>query len=451
MFPNKKHKKDTDLLNGNLWKQIVLFTLPLAASSILQQLFNSVDVAVVGHYAGNQAQAAVGSNTPVINLLVNLFVGISIGANVVVANYIGQKRNDLVKKAVHTAMSVALISGIILLIAGQYISGWILRLVQTPDDVLPHAILYLRLYFTGMPFIMTYNFGAAILRSAGDTKRPLICLFLSGITNAILNIIFVVFFHMGVAGVAIATVVSNVLSAILVLYFLLHEQEPIRFHPEQLHIYKEDLLFMLRIGVPSGLQSTLFSISNVCILSELNTYGSSASAGSAIALNFEFICFFFVSAYDQAAITFTSQNYGAKQFKRCKRVFSVTMFYAVLTSILLGTTISLLRYPLAGLFNSDPVVIEFATTRIKSLMRLYPLLCSYEIGAACMRGIGYSMTPAIITIFGTCCLRLIWVFFVCPVLPGFENLLLVYPISWILTGTGVLTAYFVIRKKVLSR
>lgn len=275
-------------------------------------MFNAVDVAVVGRFASSTAQAAVGGNGALINLLLNLFIGISVGANVVIAKYIGQGRTNKIKGAVHTAMLIAVLSGIILLFLGISVAKPILELMGTPYDVIDQAVVYLRIYFAGMPFIMVYNFGASILRSIGDTKRPLICLIVAGITNAIINLTLVIVFHMGVAGVGIGTVVSNMISSSMVVYFLIKEKDPIKLYPKELKIHKIELLRMLKIGIPAGLQAMVFSVANVFIQAELNKYGSDAVAGSAAGLNYEYIAYFMISAFNQATMTFTSQNFGAK-------------------------------------------------------------------------------------------------------------------------------------------
>lgn len=443
-----KKRKQVDMLHGSLMDKLLFFALPLAASSVLQQLFNSVDVAVVGHYANSQAQAAVGCNGSVINLLLNLFVGISVGANVVIASYIGQERKDKVKETVHTAMVVALFSGIFLLCLGIMIARPILTWMNTPEDVLEQAILYLRIYFLGMPFIMIYNFGAAILRSIGDTKRPLYCLVISGVVNAGLNLFLVIVFHMGVAGVGIATVISNVISACMILYFLTHEQGIIHLSLKELKMVKTELIRILKIGVPAGLQSMVFSFANVFIQKALNGYGSDAVAGSAVALNFEYYSYFVVSAFGQATVTFTSQNFGAEKYDRCKKIFKQTLSMCIFTIGCMSITFLFGKEFFIGLFTSKPEVAEYAAIRMVYLLTLYILVPTYEIGGAALRGIGYSMTPAILTIFGTCILRLVWIYTVCKQFTGFKTLMMVYPISWIITGILVLTAYMIIRRKV---
>ena len=306
-----KQKNTIDMTHGTLWNKLLIFALPLAASSILQQLFNSVDTAVVGRFASSRALAAVGSNSSLIALMINLFIGISLGSNVIISRYIGQKAEEHVKGAIHTAIVVALCSGIFVLVLGQFIARPVLTLMGTPKDVLDLAVLYLRIYFLGMPFIMLYDFSSSILRSIGDSRRPLYALIAAGIINTGLNLILVIVFHLGVSGVAIATVVSNIVSSGILFYILLHEQEPIRVSLSGLSIDWGELKKILIIGVPAGLQGMVFSLANVCIQSMINSFGSNAIAGSAAALNFEFFAYFMVNAFAQTTVTFTSQNYGA--------------------------------------------------------------------------------------------------------------------------------------------
>ena len=294
---NMQKKNTIDMTHGSLWNKLLLFALPLAASSILQQLFNSVDTAVVGRFASSRALAAVGSNSSLIALMINLFIGISLGSNVIISRYIGQKAEEHVKAAIHTAIVVALCSGIFVLVLGQFIARPVLTLMGTPKDVLDLAVLYLRIYFLGMPFIMLYDFSSSILRSIGDSRRPLYALIAAGIINTGLNLILVIVFHLGVSGVAIATVVSNIVSSGILFYILLHEQEPIRVRLSGLSIDWGELKKILIIGVPAGLQGMVFSLANVCIQSMINSFGSNAIAGSAAALNFEFFAYFMVNAF----------------------------------------------------------------------------------------------------------------------------------------------------------
>ncbi len=440
-------KKQMDMLQGSLLDKMILFALPIAASSILQQLFNSVDVAVVGRFDCSQAQAAVGCNGALINLLLNLFVGISIGTNVVIASYIGQNQKEHIKDTVHTSMLVAVISGFILLVLGMFVAKPALLLLNTPDDVLSHAILYLRIYFMGMPFMMVYNFGASILRSIGDTKRPLYCLLVSGITNAVLNLILVIVFHLGVAGVAIATVVANLINSIIMVNYLVKETGHIKLYITKLHITKVELIKMLKIGIPAGLQGMVFSIANLFIQKALNSYGSDAVAGSAVTLNYEFFTYFIIAAFNQTTVTFTSQNYAARNYDRCKRVYRMNFIMSLVLSGVFAWTIVLGRGFFIGLFTTKKEVAKYAAIRMIRILTLNCLVSTYEISGSALRGMGYSMTPAILTVFGTCIFRLVWIATVCKKYRSFAVLLNVYPITWVITGTAVMVAYFIVRRK----
>lgn len=444
----KEKDKQVDMLNGSLLGKLLIFALPLAASSVLQQLFNSVDMAVVGKFATSQAQAAVGCNGAVINLILTLFIGISVGANVVIARYIGENRKNRIKNAVHTSMVVAVISGFIVLAVGLLVSRGILEWMNTPEDVLEHAVLYLRIYFLGVPFMMVYNFGAAILRSVGDTKRPLYCLALAGTINVALNLILVIIFHLGVAGVAIGTVVSNMISSTIIIYLLMHEEGDIKLSLKDLKISHHELKEILRMGIPAGLQSVVFSIANVFIQASLNGYGSDAVAGSAVTLNYECYSYFIVSAFAQTAVTFTSQNFGAKKYDRCKKIFIQTISISILISWGMALCFVFGREFFISIFTSEPEVARYASIRMVHLLTFYCLVSTYEVTGGALRGMGYSMTPTIITVFGTCILRLIWIATVCKWYTGFETLMNVYPISWALTGTTVIASYLIIRKRI---
>lgn len=439
--------KKIDMLHGTLLDKIFLFALPLAASSILQQLFNSADVAVVGRFAGSEALAAVGGNTPIITLLINLFVGISVGANVVIANYIGRDETKAVKDIVHTAITMAIISGFFLLVVGIVIARPILELMNSPEDVIDLATLYLRIYFLGMPFTMIYNFGSAILRSVGDTKRPLICLLISGVLNVLLNLLLVIVFHLSVAGVAIATVTANGVSAGLIFYFLMHEEEMIRVNPHKLSLNREYIRRILSIGVPAGIQGMVFSLSNVCIQTAINGFGSNAVAGSAAAVNFEFFTYFVTTAFSQAAVTFTSQNYGARQYDRCKKIFSLSILCGVAITGVMCAAFVLSRKFIILFYTTDTAVIDYALIRMLhvEICAFIPVL--YEVTASAMRGIGYSLLPAILTIFGSCGLRILWVYTVFKKYDTFEMLMNVYPVTWVITAILVVGAYFLVRKR----
>lgn len=437
-----------DMTHGTLWNKILMFALPLAASSILQQLFNSVDTAVVGRFASSQALAAVGSNSSLISLLINLFIGISLGSNVVIAHYIGQKAEQNIGAAIHTAIVVAIASGFFVMILGQFIARSVLLLMGTPEDVIDLAVLYLRIYLLGMPFIMLYDFGSSILRSTGDSKRPLYSLIVAGIINTALNLVLVIGFRLSVAGVAIATVISNMVSSGIVMYVLLHEAEPIRLNLRKLTIAPRELKKILAIGIPAGLQGMMFSIANVCIQSTINSFGSDAIAGSAAALNFEFFAYFLVNAFAQATVTFTSQNYGAGEYERCRKIFRIAMVFSLVSCGLLSGVFVLGRGFFLRLYSTDPGVLVYANQRILIATTLELLTSIYEISAGAMRGLGHSLTPAIITFLGSCVLRLIWIATACRMVHEFWMLMIIYPISWVVTGIAMMIAYYFVKKKV---
>lgn len=435
-------KNEIDMLHGPLFMKIIMFTLPLAASSILQQLFNSVDVAVVGRFASSQALAAVGSNGPVISLLINLFMGVSMGANVIISNHIGQDDRQSIRDAISTVGLVAVVSGLAMMVVGVLVARPILTMMDTPADVLDMAVMYLRIYFLGIPFFMIFDFGSAILRSMGDTKRPLYILVVAGIVNTILNLIFVIVFHMSVAGVAIATSIANAVSAGLIIYLLLHEKEPYRLRPNKLYIKWKELKRMLQIGVPAGLQGMVFSISNVLLQASINGYGSDAIAGSAAALNFEYYCYFIIGAFNGAIISFTGQNYGAGHNDRVRRIFAICLGMGLLGCAMLNWFFIWQQDFFLGLFTDSPSVIAFGKMRMHIALALQWIAALYEIPGSALRGMGKSMEPTLITVFGTCLLRIAWIFAIMPNWHGFDHLLAVYPVSWIITAIMMLALYF---------
>lgn len=436
-----------DMLNGTLLDKIILFALPLAASSVLQQLFNSIDMAVVGHFAGKEALAAVGSNSSVISLVVTLFVGISVGANYVIANYIGSKDWQGIKNAVATTAGVSLVSGLLLLFLGIGLARPILETIDTPSDVIDLSTLYLQLYFAGIPFIMIFNFGSAILRGMGDTKRPLYCLMASGAVNAILNVVLVVVFDLGVAGVGIATLIANIINAVVVIRILQHERNPFRLVFARIDFHKKELTKMLQIGIPAGIQGMVFAIANVTIQSSINSFGSSAMSGSAAALNYEHFCYFIIAAFSSAAVTFMGQNIAAGNKDRCRLIFFHTMWLCVVCCGLFNVFFTWQETFFTGIFNDEPEVHKFAYIRMEWVLLPQFIASSYEVASGALRGLGYSSLPAALTVVGTCVLRLCWVHFIIPSHHLFEWLMVVYPISWVVTGVMVLIAYYVVCKQ----
>lgn len=437
-----------DMIHGGMIRKILTFSLPLIASGILQQSFNAIDVAVVGRFSSSRALAAVGSNGVIISILINLFIGISIGANVVIANYIGRNNHNGIRKSVATIGAVALISGIFLMLIGLCITRPILEWMDTPPDVIDLAAIYLRIIFLGMPFMMIYNFGSAIMRSMGDTKRPFYALIAGGIVNTLLNLVLVIRFGMSVEGVAIATVVANVINAAFIIYWLRREPAPYQLNLRHLYISRNELGKMLRIGVPAGVQGMVFSLANLFIQSAINSYGSDAIAGSAAALNYEVYCYFIISAFVQAAVAFISQNYGAGDYDRCRRAFRCCMIFSLVSCALANILIVWQHSFFLGLFSTDPQVMHYGMIRLHCVLMFQFIASSYEISGGALRGLGYSMTPTILTVFGTCVLRLIWVYTINAHCHKFDILMWIYPISWAITGLMVGTAYYVVSRKV---
>ena len=447
----KTRSTQMDMLNGPLLKKIMIFALPLAAASLLQQLFNTTDQAVVGRFAGSEALAAVGSNASLITLLLNLFLGMSIGANVLIARMIGEGKRDRIPAAVHTTMMLALICGFLLLVIGNLFARPILFLMGSPENVIDLASLYLRIYFCGMPFFMIYNFGSSILRSVGDTRRPLYCLMFSGVVNVGLNLLFVIVFHMSVAGVALATLIANGISAGLIVWMLMREESEIRLSLRELRIDRSCMKQILRIGVPTGLQGMVFSVSNIVIQSGINSFGSDVMAGFSASSNFDAFAYFIINAFGQATVTFTGQNFGAGKTDRCKKVFRICMIMGLLLSIALILVILAGRNFFIGLYTTDEQVSFYAMYRLMHAFSFIFLCGTYEISGSTMRGMGYALIPTIITLVGTCAFRLLWMFTIFQTNHTYHMLVLIYPISWVITGAAMLVVYFLLRKRVFKK
>ncbi len=444
-------KNNVDMLHGPMLWKIILFALPLALSSILQLLFNAADTVVVGQFAGRQALAAVGSNGALINLIVNVFMGLSIGANVIVARYRGRGDEALINKAVHTAVLLSVISGILLAFIGFFVAPRLLGLMATPADVIDLSALYLRIYFLGMPFMMLYNFGSAILRSVGDTRRPLFFLTAGGIVNVILNLIFVIVFKMSVAGVAIATVISQMISSFLVTRTLCKEKGSLHLDLRHLKIDKGCLWDMVKVGMPAGLQGCVFSLSNVVIQSSLNTFGSITVAGNSAAANIEGFIYVSMNAFHQAAVTFSSQNYGAEQYDRCDRALLISGGLGFSIGTILGLVFMAFGRPLLSLYTRDPEVIAAGLVRMNFLFRYQGLNGLMDIMVGGLRGIGYSVMPTVVSLTGVCAFRLLWIMTVFKAQPTLNILYLVYPVSWAITTFAHLVTYVWARHKMNRR
>ncbi len=435
-------KTNVDMLNGPLGRKILWFAIPIALSSIFQQLFNLTDIAVVGQFAGDKALAAVGANTFVINLLINLFVGISVGANVVVANSIGERSYRSVTRSVHTSVMVSFFSGIFLSFVGVFFARPILSAISTPSDILDDAVLYLQIYFAGMPFAMVYNFIAAILRGKGDTKRPLYVLMVAGAVNVVLNLILVAGFGLGVSGVAIATVFANAISGVTLFYFLLHEVGPFKLEFWKLRITPLFLSRIMRVGLPSGLRGVVFSFSNVCLQSAINSLGSLTVAASAAALNYEFVVYYWLSSFSQACITFVGQNYGAKNLERCRRTVRWTLLLGCSSTIVLSALCCIFAKPLLSVFTSNQEIIEIGSIRMYVVVGLLAINVFLDVFSGALSGMGKSLPPALTCMAGVCGIRILWVIFAFPRYKSFASLMVVYPISWILTISVIMGIYF---------
>ena len=447
---NKKY--EIDMCSGSVFKKMLLFAIPLMCSSILQLLFNAADIVVVGRFAGDNALAAVGSNSALINLLTNLFVGLSIGSNVLTAQYYGAKKDTDLKETVHTSMLISIYSGLILTVIGILGARVLLEMMQAPPEVLDLAVLYLRIYFVGMTSTMVYNFGSAILRAVGDTKRPLYYLLGAGIINVILNLFFVIACKMGVAGVALATAVSQTISAVLVVRCLIQEQSGIHLELKELAISKEKFFRIMRIGLPAGFQGTVFSLSNVVIQSAVNSFGNIAVAGNSAAANIEGFVYMAMNAFYQATISFTSQNYGASQYKRIYKILFAGELYVIITGIVLGNLAVFLGDTLLGIYSPSTEVIAAGMARLKIICTVYALCGVMDVLVGALRGIGYSVVPMIVSLIGACGLRLLWVATIFKI-PQYHNLTTVYlsyPITWTITLTVHAITFAVAAHKVLQ-
>ena len=424
-----------NMLEGGIFGKMCRVALPIALMSTLQQLFNATDM-------------AVGSNAPVINIVVMLFTGLSIGSNVLIAGLVGAGKKERVNEAMHTGFAVALISGFIMLMVGTLIAKPILGLLDTPASIMPLAVSYLRLYFLGMPFLMIYDFGNAVLRAVGDTKRPLFCLMFSGLVNVVLNLILVIGFQMSSDGTAIATTIANAVSATLIYRLLVKETGMLHFEWRRLTLNRTYLKRIIAIGGPAGLQGMIFSVSNIVIQAAINHFGAACVAGNSAGLNFEYISYFFVNGFAQATVTSISQNYAAHQYQRCRKIARIAMISAVLFTAVVSMTFYVFRYPLVDdIFSTNQAVVHYAIIRITFIALLEPLTATYEIAGGSLRGIGHSLAPAIITLVGCCILRVVYIAVMLPHFTNFTQVALIYPVTWIVTGTAVICLYESVTRK----
>ena len=436
-------KRQIDILHSSIWKGLLQFSMPVAATAILAQLFNASDIAVVGNFTGNArtvAVAAVGANSPVIGLIVNLFVGISLGVTVVIANAIGKNDKDAVQKTVHTAVIVAVLGGIFIAVLGELAAAPILEMLRVPNDVFPSALLYLRIYLFGMPVILLYNFEAAIFRSIGETKIPLIALASSGILNVILNLFFVAVLHMTVDGVAIATVSSNAVSSAILYRSLRHTTKEIHVEPRLLRIDITSLKRILQIGLPAGIQSSVFAVSNIVIQAAINSLGTVVMAASSAAFNIEVISYDVLNSFSQACTTFVGQNFGASDLQRCKKTLKLTLLEGYIS---LGAAIGFILFfgrTLLAIFNSDPEVVDIGCIRLTIIILSHIFTLLYEVLSGYIRGFGISFVPAVLTTLGVCGVRIGWIQLVFPHSQTFQTIMIGYPVSLIVTASLILIA-----------
>ncbi|MGE5614503.1 MAG: MATE family efflux transporter [Bacillota bacterium] len=443
---SKNH--DMDLCSGPLFSKILIFALPIIAMNVLQLMFNAADMIVVGRFSGREALAAVGATGALINLIVNTFMGLSAGTVVIVAQDYGAGKIKDLSDSVHTSITISIISGLVVMVIGLIFCKPLLILMGTPEDVLDLAVLYMKIYFIGVPAMMVYNFGAAILRAIGDSRRPMYYLVISGIVNVILNLFFVVALHMSVDGVAWATVISQVFSMMLVMICLIRSNGGIRFKPRKIRIDRNKLKIIVRIGMPAGLQSLLFSISNVLIQSGVNSFGSTMVAASSAASNVEGFVGTTMNAYYNAAITFTGQNMGAKKYDRIDTIAKVITVLIFATWILISGSILLFGRPLLGMYTSDSEVIELGMMRMKVLMTAYFTCGIMNVFPGLTRGMGYSILPMICTLIGACLMRIVWLTTIFAWNPTVVTLFACYPVTWGLAGLGQVGSFFYARHRI---
>ena len=442
-----KKSYEIDMCNGPLLGKLLLFTLPLMLSGILQLLFNAADIVVVGKFTGSQALAAVGSTGALINLFVNVFIGFSIGTNVLVAQYFGARDEKNVQETVHTSILLGMIGGILLIALGILFAKPMLVWMGTPDDVLSQAVLYINVYFIGMPAMLVYNFGAAILRAIGDTRRPLYYLLIAGVINVILNMIFVIVLHMGVAGVATATVVSQVISAVLIVRCLMQTEGMYHLDLHKLHIHKGKLVGIIRIGLPAGLQGAVFSISNVLIQSSINSFGSIAMAGSTAAGNIEGFVYTAMNSVYQTALSFVSQNVGGGRQDRIPKISWQCMMIVFIIGLVMGNAAYQFGNHLLGIYSSDPEVIQNGLVRMQLICQVYFLCGMMDVTVGILRGMGYAIMPMIVSLLGACGLRVVWIFTIFRWKHSLFVLFLSYPITWTVTFAAHMICLLVIWKR----
>ena len=444
-------KRSSNMLNGPLWSSLITYTIPIILTSVLQLLFNAADLVIVGRYSGSINVAAVSATGAITNLIVNLFIGLSVGAGVTVAHALGGNHSQAVHRTVHTALPTALVGGVLLSVVGVFFSEAFLTLMKTPNNVLPLSAKYMRIYFCGMTFTMVYNFCASILRAAGDTKSPLVFLSLAGVINVVLNVFFVVYLHMTVDGVALATVISQAISAILVVIALMRRTDACRLSLRKMRFYKQQLLKIIRIGLPAGIQGSMFSISNVIVQSSINSFGSEAlMSGNGAAGNIEGFVFVIMNSFHQTAVNFIGQNAGAHQYKRIKKIFALCLFYVSIVGFASGFSVWKFGENLLGIYITDSQeAIRYGLIRFNYIALPYFICGLMDVSTGALRGLGASLTPMILSIMGVCGIRILWIYtiFQIPQYHTPECLYLCYVLSWLGTFLFQTTAFIIIYRK----
>lgn len=440
---NQTKRIQMDMLHGSIWNKIVRYAIPVAATGILEQLFNASDLAIVGNFTGEVktvAVAAVGANSPIIGLILNFFIGIALGANVVIANAIGGNDEHTIHKAVHTSVIMAVIGGILTTIFGELLIGYLLQMLHVPQEVFPYALMYIRIYLLGMPVILLYNFEAAIFRSIGETKIPLQALAVSGVLNVLLNLFFVIVLNMTVNGVAIATVLANVVSSVILLIRLVRMDSIVRIDRKELKFDRYIFMKIMRIGLPAGIQTAVFAVANIVIQSAINSLGTIVMAASSAALNIEICVYDILNSFSQACTTFVGQNFGAGQLKRCRKILVLCILEDAIATAAMIIVVLVFGRNILSVFNNDPQVIEIGYTRLLIVFTAYTFSMLYENMSGYLRGFGISLIPAILTIIGVCGVRIIWIYTVFPARRTFETIMMAYPISLSTTALFIFVA-----------
>jgi putative MATE family efflux protein len=445
------HSRNIDILNGPIPSRLLLFAIPLALSSILQQLLSSTDASVAGRFVSGQALAGIGATSPVTSMFVSLFVGVSVGANVAMAVSIGLKERDRSVDATHTSFGLSIVMGVGLAIVGILSAGWLVSVLGMPADSADESRTYLEVYFVGLPFLTIYNFGAALMRAHGDVRKPLIALLAAAIANLLLDLLFACVFGWGTVGIAAATDISFAISAGMVVFWLSRDEEPFRLHLHQITLRGATLRTILRIGIPAGLQGAIFSLSNVVVQSAIDGFGWEAIGGSSACMNLEAYTYFFVNAFAQAAVTFIGQNYAARRYDRCRKVVRWCMLFAIVSALILSVTFTVADNQVLSIFTTDAVALQYGIVRVWRVELLEPLTSLYEVPGGAMRGMGWSTLPAVITIIGSCVLRVIYVVALFPLSGRYEDLMTLYPATWLMMGVAMIIAYQIVSRRAFSK